>query len=405
MYCECSPKGIANEALQPVMKKLLCRKTGKQWRGALTALFVLGAYSGLTVAAEPVTSTLGEQSFVGLKTPQSIVPFPLSDARESASLPFDLGGSDQRKLRLQLEQPIDLRAIGIHGSSSLNGQRVIAGNAVDFRLDDRLSLGGGMTLGEAEPGFQALGKIHCENGTLNAGSYTATNCYFIDRAAAYRTGTAALGAKFRVTDRATASMRMYESRAELDVTGTPWGAMPTVDPIERVIAGGNPLLPSLEALPGTQALESEMTGIDLEFQVGISTDRAGDMVVGLQLTRILDSAQQGVYYSSPGIHNWTIAEPFDTAGLSLDWSRGAFSGGVQSYYRTPVDFLNRQPLDAQTTFDVHFTWRAPWNASFSVGASNVLDEGVDEGAVDTSLTDPFESIYGRIPYVRYKQDL
>lgn len=387
------------------MKKLLREITGKQWRGAFTALFVLGASGNFAIADEPSVDVLDSPAFIGFKAPGNIVPFPLADTRDTASLPFDLGGSDQRKLQLQLEQPIDLRSIGIHGSSSLNGQRVIAGNGVDFQLDDRLSIGGGMTLGEAEPGFQALGRIHCENGTLNAGSYTATNCHFIDRAAAYRTGTAALGANFRVTDRATASMRLYESRTELDVTGTPWGAMPSVDPIERVMAGGNPLLPSLEALPGTQALASEMTGVDLEFQLGISTDQAGDMVLGLQLTRVLDSTQDGTYYASPGIHNWTIAQPFDTAGLSFDWRRGAFSGGVQSYYRTPVDFVNRQSLDAQATFDVHFTWRAPWNASFSVGASNVLDEGADEGAVDTGMADPFESIYGRIPYVRYKQDL
>jgi hypothetical protein len=55
---------------------------------------------------------------------------------------------------------------------------------------------------------------------------------------------------------------------------------------------------------------------------------------------------------------------------------------------------------------VHFTWRTPWNADLSVGASNILNSGVDEqGASDNQSADPFESIYGRIPYVRYKQDL
>ncbi|KAA9129549.1 hypothetical protein F3N42_15240 [Marinihelvus fidelis] len=374
-------------------------------RGALTALFVLGLSSTPLQADEAGFEVPGVPPYSPISTPRAVIPFPLTSQADSALLPFDLGGSDQRRLKLQLEQPIDLRAIGIHGSSSLNGQRVISGTGLDFRVDDQLSLGGGMTLGQAEPGFQALGSIHCEDGTLDAGSYTASNCYFIDRAAAYRTGTAALGAKFRVTERADASVRLYQSRAELDVTGTPWGAMPSVDPIERVMAGGNPLLPTQEMLPGVSSQDSQMTGIDLEFQVGISTDRAGDMVLGLQLTRVLDSEQRGVYYSSPGIHQWTIAEPFDTAGLSFDWSRGSFSGGVASYYRTPVDFLNRPSLDAQATFDVQFTWRAPWNASLSVGASNVLDEGNDEPAVDSSLADPFESIYGRIPYVRYKQDL
>ena len=149
-----------------------------------------------------------------------------------------------------------------------------------------------------------------------------------------------------------------------------------------------------------------MTGIDLQFQVGVSTDRAGDMRLGLQLTRVLDGSYQGVSYATPGIHNWTIAEPFDSARLSFDWNKGSFSGGVQSYYRETVEFLNHDQADAFTTFDVHFTWRAPWNASLSVGASNLLNSGADDtNSSESKLADPFESVYGRIPYVRYKQDL
>ncbi|HSS63368.1 MAG TPA: hypothetical protein VLS27_02980, partial [Gammaproteobacteria bacterium] len=97
---------------------------------------------------------------------------------------------------------------------------------------------------------------------------------------------------------------------------------------------------------------------------------------------------------------------FNTAQLNLEWSSGAFSGGIQGFYRDQVDFLNREPLDSLTTFDVHFTWRTPWNADLSLGASNILNSGADDqSATDSQSTDPFESIYGRIPYVRYKQDL
>jgi iron complex outermembrane receptor protein len=150
-----------------------------------------------------------------------------------------------------------------------------------------------------------------------------------------------------------------------------------------------------------------MTGIDLEFEVGFSTDRAGDMVLGLQLARVLDAQFENPWAPGLGAGNWTIAEPFDTARLSFDWNQGSFSGGVQSYYRAPVDFLGGSALDRYATFDVYFSWRAPWNASVSVGASNVMNAGKQEGAsADRPLNnDPFEAIYGRIPYVRYKQDL
>jgi hypothetical protein len=93
--------------------------------------------------------------------------------------------------------------------------------------------------------------------------------------------------------------------------------------------------------------------------------------------------------------------------MNFEWSHGAFSSGIQAFYREPVNFLNRDSLDAMTTFDVHFTWRTPWNANLSVGASNVLSGGgLDSKAnAKNQPADPFESIYGRIPYVRYKQDL
>jgi hypothetical protein len=70
-----------------------------------------------------------------------------------------------------------------------------------------------------------------------------------------------------------------------------------------------------------------------------------------------------------------------------------------------VSFLNRESLDSMSTFDVHFTWHTPWKANLSVGTSNVLGAGVEEGSGNNKNTDRFESIYGRIPYVRYQQDL
>lgn len=409
--------GIGVRVPERVMKALLHTQAGKQGRGVVTALLVLSVVCAPAVAREDTGQTPlaepGPATYPGFRAPETYTPWPLARTDSLAVLPFDLGGSDERKLRLQLDQPLDLRAIGVHDVGIVNraergAGRVVSGTGLSYQLDDRLSLGSGVTLGEAMPGFQSLGSIHCEDGTLNAASYTASNCYFIDNPATFRTGTAALGAQLKISEQAAASVRLFRSESDLDLTGHPGqSAPPMVDPATLGLAGGHPLLAGVNSLLGVQQLESELTGVDLEFQVGISTDRAGDMVLGLQLTRVLDSEMDGTYYTAPGIHNWTLAEPFDTAGVSFDWSRGAFSGGIQSYYRAPVEFMNRDPLADHATFDVHFTWRAPWNASVSVGASNLLDAGADEGtANENSLTvDPFESIYGRIPYVRYKQDL
>jgi hypothetical protein len=135
-------------------------------------------------------------------------------------------------------------------------------------------------------------------------------------------------------------------------------------------------------------------------------DSAGALQLGLQLTRVLDASYQAASAYTPSLQNWTIANPFDSAKVNLDWSKGNFSGGIQGFYREQVQFLNREELDSSTTFDVHFTWRAPWNANLSVGTSNVLNAGTEDGGkTESGLQDPFESVYGRIPYVRYQQDL
>lgn len=338
-------------------------------------------------------------------------------ANSSLALPGGsiLAASNSRPARQQLELrlggPLGVQSWGAtQAASQQNAGLVLAGSSLNYQLDEKLSLAGGATLSEQGAGFQALGSIHCENGILDAASYRASNCHFVDDLSTIRSGTLSIGGRYQVSESASASLNLFQLRQD---AGNPYQpgndsrmAAANLDPFStRGAAGGWPYS-LFNAGASMQNLDAQLTGIDMQFQVGLSTDQSGDMVLGLQLTRVLDSEIEGAYYSLPGIQNWTLAKPFDSARLSLDWNRGAFSGGVQTYYRSAVEFLNRNSLDEQATFDVHFTWRAPWNASVSVGASNVLNAGTDNtGPVDGQLTDPFESIYGRIPYVRYKQDL
>ncbi len=313
-------------------------------------------------------------------------------------------------VRLQLDQPLTLEQIGQAILGQGRSNRTM-GTALNYRLDDSLSLSGGMAIGQQSGDFLALGSIHCQNGVLDAVSYRASDCFFVDDASGATARSVMLGASYDLGARASARMNLFRETTRFNQVFRPGidsaGAASLLDPLGDGYLPGAALRGGLDpVLAGYQAGESERTGVDLEFQVGFSTDQAGDLVLGLQLTRVLDSGTEGVFYATPGGHNWTIARPYDSARLSLDWNRGAFSGGLDSYYRSPVSFLDRDPLDSQATFDVHFTWRAPWNASLSVGASNVLGAGAgDAPAVENNLADPFESIYGRIPYVRYKQDL
>lgn len=208
---------------------------------------------------------------------------------------------------------------------------------------------------------------------------------------------------------ASASVNWFRQEYEFsqpNLTGTRQPAAATV------LDGGllsptlaNPLVAGYNVDP-MQYLNSETSGVDLNFRVGVATTNSGDIQLGLAFTHVLDAEYQGLYANGFEALSWTVAEPFSSARMNLDWRKGSFSSGVQGFYRESVDFLNRNSIDGLTTFDVHFTWRAPWNADLTVGASNILNAGSDNSAsLENQPVDPLESIYGRIPYVRYKQDL
>jgi len=335
-------------------------------------------------------------------------PFQLM--RDSNSgLDFDLGGSETRKLQLQLNQPLTLTA-GSQARVLDNGVNLLGLDAtLDIPLASgfNISAGVGTQMGKAQ--FQSLGSIQCMNGTLRPDSYTASGCRFVDEP--YATTDRRqfnLGSHYDIGNTST-SISWFTQQSEVSQAGInrlnrTGAATVTAD---SMLAPGlaNPLLlPS----PGDplQQFSSEASGVDLNFRVGITTDNSGDIRLGLAFSHILDASYQGTYSTDSDPLSWTLAQPFNSARMNFEWSKGAFSSGVQGFYRDSVDFLNRNSVDNLTTFDVHFTWRTPWNANLSVGASNLLNAGSEDSVnADNRPVDPLESIYGRIPYVRYKQDL
>lgn len=326
----------------------------------------------------------------------------------TAGLAFDLGGSERRKLRLTLNEPLGLE-IGQSWWAG-DGLNALGGDSrLNWSVTDGLSLGAGLSAGITQPAFQALGSIHCEDGVLEAGSYRATDCRFVSQSDGIVSRNLSVGARYQAPQGLDASINLFRSDVDADFTapGTPLmpGALPQIDPVTLQPTFGSPL----DGLAGFGSpwlgLESELTGVDLDFQLGFTTDEAGDLRLGLQLTHVMDAQWQGSPYTTFDPLGWTLAEPYETARFSVDWAKGAFSGGIESYYRPPVQFLNRSELDSLASFDVHFTWHTPWNGSLSLGASNLLNSGAEDAAQQPAVQDPFESVYGRIPYVRYKQDL
>jgi len=343
------------------------------------------------------------------RTGQPLILLPLQKEQSAANLAFDLGGSDSRKLELQLSEPLTLAINNTMLTSSSGVGSVFLDNSLNLRVNDNVDITASLGAGRSESAFQPLGSIHCQNGVLDQGSFHASDCYFINQANVLKQDQVALGLRYgRGNFNSSVNMFRRESgfgrQGVVNYTTPPLGAYSDMSMLAP--GAGARVLQPFGSGPALDYVNSETTGLDIEFQVGFAMDSAGDIRLGLQLTHILDASYGTSSSFSPSLDNWTIASPFETARMNLDWSKGNFSGGIQGYYRDQIQFLNNQALDSSTTFDVHFTWRAPWNANFSVGTSNVLGAGSrDKGNNDTSLQDPFEAVYGRIPYVRYQQDL
>lgn len=365
---------------------------------------------------ESTTSFLDNDSLGFITDPTSSnqsSPIPLVLNATGNGFHFDLGGSEQQKLHLFIDSPVAPASFGSGVGSqllSVPGRDVLGLDAtLNMPLSPALSLTGNIRERQEKVEFQSLGSIQCTDGILRPHSYTASGCRFVDESYAGLDQSAlSLGAQFDTPKTSTAiswftrDSGMTTSGASRFTTVQP-AANRTLDLLTPVTT--NPLLPATPMRQPLSYYQGEASGVDLNFQLGLSSSGYGDVRLGLAYSRVLDADFSGLYSNLTPM-GWTIADDFDIARMDVEWSRGSFSGGIQGFYREQVDFLNRQSLDSLSTFDVHFTWRTPWNADLSVGASNLLNAGGDDvGVNDNQSSDPFESIYGRIPYVRYKQDL
>lgn len=156
-------------------------------------------------------------------------------------------------------------------------------------------------------------------------------------------------------------------------------------------------------------------GVDFNISFGIEHDRVGDFLVGLQLARykqtmsLLDFGL-GRFGDLAAGRSGEFERYANSAQLALGWRRGSFSSDLLASSREVPLYLggSNYTMAPLTSFDLEFSWRAVRNTSISVGVSNILDAGpraADDVVLEPGMEDPLESIFGRIPYVRFKHDL
>ena len=149
------------------------------------------------------------------------------------------------------------------------------------------------------------------NGVLTPGSYTASGCHFVNEP--YDTldqKLFKLGASYE-SGSASASVNWFTRDAELNQTGVrsirPGATTSLVGSDLQTPVLSNPLMQGrqlgLDPLAGEplQYLSNEASGIDLNFRVGITTDNAGDIRLGLALTRLLEAGYQGTNANAPNV--------------------------------------------------------------------------------------------------------
>jgi hypothetical protein len=271
----------------------------------------------------------------------------------------------------------------------------------------------------AANGNMTLASIQCAESVLTSSSYSASGCHFTQVNQQQLLvgldwnplpGLSTTAGFFESSQASLPGWEQYSIGAG-NLAAANYGKASTSDLL--AVSGqqvrGMQIGLQLELLSGNNNLDisagwSRITDFELDAPFlnaaagQIGTFNQGSMLQTLGLTEL--SAVNS--FNSSG--RFASNETLDAATLQINWTNGDFSSGLESVYQQTPLLPGIQRGDDLTTFNLHFTWHTPWRGALSVGANNVLDT-TGNGAAELTGEDALNSIYGRIPYVRYKQDL
>ena len=250
----------------------------------------------------------------------------------------------------------------------------------------------------------SLAHIQCSSASRTLESFLVENCRFVDQP----------------TPASAVNLVQIEGR---------WMAAPGLQVGLGAFSGQQPMmaqsalgpmavnLPTVGPMIDSADMIDDVDGVSMNLSFGLQVGRIGDLMLDLELSRYRRtpdsfSVRNGLLDSSVGIGIPTglkaLQSQYQTAGqLGLGWRKDQFRADLIGQYRElPYWFGPEVSGEGFNSFDIEFSWRAPINSSISVGVSNVLNARPDAASIgDAAMEDSIDSIYGRIPYVRYKHDL
>lgn len=310
------------------------------------------------------------------------------------------GGGPEPGWRLAEAQPLqppvflagDRNTLGLPGSrprltmNLTSGQETLAGNnesAFSWSLE-------AWQLNTA-----SLAHIQCNRHTSTVDAFLAEDCRFVDQPVPDDAVNLV-----QVRGEWTAKPGITMGVGAFHGSGDQAALRPGMAMLQPLNLEGN-------GLSGPRA--QSVDGLDVNVSFGISTERVGEFLVGLQLARYRQRMSlSDLGFTQPGLPPANdVSRYANSAQFALGWRRGNFSGDLLGqHYRDAPLWLGSQPgsMAPYSSFDLEFSWR-PRNASISIGISNLLDAAPRSEEGDAALEDPLEQVFGRIPYVRYKHDL
>jgi hypothetical protein len=254
----------------------------------------------------------------------------------------------------------------------LPSQRVIR---PDRTAGNGLGLRAGLSL-EANPGMGVL----CNNGSVitSVGSM-AGHCMLVNLG---NQGAAALpGSKTGVNG----LLQLRKARSSL--TGS-------LGVNREALAGTSPAGPAstdrrlLDSLLGGSSASLDSRNASLIGQVSVGTQSWVSIGGTLARVRLIPTDQ------IPG----GLPPEWNTGSVSLRGGIGRFGGEITGQ----MIEVPGQP-SRYSSVGAGVTWRAPWRAKISVGADNIVTRGKNPFGLPDAP--PAEADEGRVPYVRYQQDL
>ncbi|CAN5212961.1 TonB-dependent receptor [soil metagenome] len=152
-------------------------------------------------------------------------------------------------------------------------------------------------------------------------------------------------------------------------------------------------------------------GYDVDLRYGFSVGAVGDIQTQLQVSKVIEYLED----QGDGMGFRRLQGSFDPdlrAALSLGWSRGDFSASAIGNYVSDAENIEPggsgyAPLSSWTTVDLSFGWATPWNGQITVGARNVFDRDPPTNTLigNPNYAETLHDVFGRVPFIRYEQDL